>query len=252
MERPNRGVVGRGGAATAKSAPRSRRGLPSPHCDGCRGVNWAATSDQLQPTIGQSAKSVHLLAADVRKTSAMQSAEVYPSQVRFATMTGSFSGTAHRHPHIKCAHFVIFCLSAQTLLQILYILPRVVTCCHILSHFLIYVDYGKLQHFCDDPVCPHPVWKLSSRVGGRSRGRSIDTCAEDLPVGSAAPRRSARRRASDTDNLRTKILVFRGFEPQHNLDCKGWSSHVHREFPGNVESTNLSRDDLSGEIGRRA
>ena len=35
-----------------------------------------------------------------------------------------------------------------------------------------------------------------------------------------------------------------------NLDFKGWSSQAHREFPGNVESTNVSRDDVSREIGR--
>ena len=23
------------------------------------------------------------------------------------------------------------------------------------------VDYGESRHFCDDPVCPEPVWKLS-------------------------------------------------------------------------------------------
>ena len=33
---------------------------------------------------------------------------------------------------------------------------------------------------------------------------------------------------------------------------KGWNSHVHRELPGNVESTNLSRDNLSREIRRVA
>ena len=31
---------------------------------------------------------------------------------------------------------------------------------------------------------------------------------------------------------------------------KGWNSHVQRKFPGNVESTNLSRDNLRREIGR--
>ena len=31
---------------------------------------------------------------------------------------------------------------------------------------------------------------------------------------------------------------------------KGWNSHAHREFPGNLESTNLSRDNLSTDIGR--
>ena len=29
------------------------------------------------------------------------------------------------------------------------------------------------------------------------------------------------------------------------------SGHVHREFPGTLESSNLSRNNLSGEIGRR-
>ena len=36
---------------------------------------------------------------------------------------------------------------------------------------------------------------------------------------------------------------------KHNLNSKGWNSHVHRGFPGNSESTNLSRG-LSREIGR--
>ena len=31
---------------------------------------------------------------------------------------------------------------------------------------------------------------------------------------------------------------------------KGWNNHVHREFPGIVESTHLSRDHISREIGR--
>ena len=26
------------------------------------------------------------------------------------------------------------------------------------------VDHGELRHFCDDSVCPDPVWKLS-KVG---------------------------------------------------------------------------------------
>ena len=31
------------------------------------------------------------------------------------------------------------------------------------------------------------------------------------------------------------------------IKFKGWNSHVHMEFPGNLESTNLSRDNLSRE-----
>ena len=37
-----------------------------------------------------------------------------------------------------------------------------------------------------------------------------------------------------------------------NLTFQGWNSHVLREFPINVESRNLGRDNLSGEIGRKA
>ena len=35
-----------------------------------------------------------------------------------------------------------------------------------------------------------------------------------------------------------------------NLGFMGWNSQAHRELPGNVESSNLSRDNLSREIGR--
>ena len=31
---------------------------------------------------------------------------------------------------------------------------------------------------------------------------------------------------------------------------KGWNAHVHREYPGKFESRNLSRGNLSREIGR--
>ena len=50
--------------------------------------------------------------------------------------------------------------------------------------------------------------------------------------------------------LRTKILDFGVFDP--NRSFKGWNSHVHREFFGSVESTNLRCDNLSREIGRRS
>ena len=53
-----------------------------------------------------------------------------------------------------------------------------------------------------------------------------------------------------TANLRTKILDFRGFDSSRILSFKGWNSHIHGEFPGSFESTNLSRDNLSRESGR--
>ena len=38
---------------------------------------------------------------------------------------------------------------------------------------------------------------------------------------------------------------------RQNLKFKGWDSQVQRRFPGMFESTNLRRENLSREIGRR-
>ena len=55
----------------------------------------------------------------------------------------------------------------------------------------------------------------------------------------------------DTANLRTKILAFRGFDSSIiNINIKGWNSEARREVPAKFESSNLSRDNLSTEIGR--
>ena len=48
-----------------------------------------------------------------------------------------------------------------------------------------------------------------------------------------------------TANLRTRILDFQRVRLKQNLKFKGWNSQVHREFPGNLESRNLSRDNLT-------
>ena len=56
-------------------------------------------------------------------------------------------------------------------------------------------------------------------------------------------------------NLRTKIQDFGGSDTSIILilrGLKGWNYHVHREFPGGFESANLSRDNLSREIGLTA
>ena len=34
------------------------------------------------------------------------------------------------------------------------------------------------------------------------------------------------------------------------MNVKGWNSHVHRGFPGKLESSKVSRDNVSREIGR--
>ena len=51
-------------------------------------------------------------------------------------------------------------------------------------------------------------------------------------------------------NLRTKILDFRGFDSSRILVLRGGILMSIGEIPSNCESTNLSRDNLSREIGR--
>ena len=36
----------------------------------------------------------------------------------------------------------------------------------------------------------------------------------------------------------------------HNLNLKGWDSHVHRGFPGKFDSSNVSGDNICRGIGR--
>ena len=58
-------------------------------------------------------------------------------------------------------------------------------------------------------------------------------------------------RAAGTANLHTKILDCRGFDSSRILIVRGRILMLMREFPGKFESTNLSRDNLSREIGGR-
>ena len=52
-------------------------------------------------------------------------------------------------------------------------------------------------------------------------------------------------------NLRTKIPDLRGFESSRTSKCKLRNLRTRRDFPGSLESRNLSRGNLSGEIGRK-
>ena len=36
------------------------------------------------------------------------------------------------------------------------------------------------------------------------------------------------------------------------INGKGWNSQAHREFPGSLDSSDVSRDNVSREIGRSA
>ena len=47
-------------------------------------------------------------------------------------------------------------------LHISHILPCLSKCnTTVLFKIAMTFDHGKPPHFCDDPVCPDPVWKLS-------------------------------------------------------------------------------------------
>ena len=53
-----------------------------------------------------------------------------------------------------------------------------------------------------------------------------------------------------TANLPTNIVDFRGFDSSIILMFKGWNSQAHRGFARKFESSNVSRDNASREIGR--
>ena len=46
-----------------------------------------------------------------------------------------------------------------TILMLPHVLSYVATFC---PHFPVVIHQGELRHFCDNPVCPDPVWKLST------------------------------------------------------------------------------------------
>ena len=53
----------------------------------------------------------------------------------------------------------------------------------------------------------------------------------------------------DTPNLPTNI-GFQRVWLKHNLNLKGWNFQAHRGFSGKFESSNVSGDNVSREIGR--
>ena len=68
---------------------------------------------------------------------------------------------------------------------------HVATCCYILPHFAMKVYPEKLRRFCDDPLFPDPVWKLSTlgmAVGANGRVAASSELLNqlDLPVLSEA------------------------------------------------------------------
>ena len=90
----------------------------------------------------------------------------FPRKVWSPKITGFQTGSGQRGGfHRRARNSTTFC---NMLLQVLircHILSHVATCLSYVAtccpHFPMKVHYGKLRRFCDDPVCPDPVWKLS-------------------------------------------------------------------------------------------
>ena len=62
--------------------------------------------------------------------------------------------------------------------------------------------------------------------------------------------RAPAAQGAPTTNLRTKILMFRGFDSSIIIILRGGIPCPIGKFPGKIESSNLRRDNLSREIGR--
>ena len=62
----------------------------------------------------------------------------------------------------------------------------------MLPYVPVKVDYGKSRHLCDDPVCPDPVWKLSTGacvlLGPERAGRSAGVHRAHRPLSKVARR----------------------------------------------------------------
>ena len=109
------------------------------------------------------------------------------------------------------------------------------------------------------------TWPPAERGGG-FRGECGFSCTSSVGLREvmffARPRFIGRRSPSPTDiihppkstaNLRTQILDFRGFDSNIILILRaGILMSIGNKYPGNYESTNLSRDNISREIGRPA
>ena len=82
-------------------------------------------------------------------------------------------------------------------------------------------------------------------------GQMTHTVTGPLKIPMRERKREREREIPRAANFRTKILDFGGFDSSRVFKYKRWNSDVHREFPGNVSSRNLSSDNLSREIGRK-
>ena len=86
--------------------------------------------------------------------------------IRKLTISGSdFGPSASRRGRDKVG-FSQKGHTSHTFCNICFQCARVATCCHIFvtfwPHIPATIHYGEWRRFCNDPVCPDPVWKLST------------------------------------------------------------------------------------------
>ena len=110
------------------------------------------------------------------------------------------------------------------------------------------------MHRCAQQACIHvcSVGVYESSIVWDSLSLSLSLKHRCVGVLAASGKETA---SSLRQAVRNDLLTRYGQSPygdsgfqrvwlKQNLKFRAWNSHVHREFVGNVESTNLSRDNL--------
>ena len=92
--------------------------------------------------------------------------------------------------------------------------------------------------------------KLRIRLSQTRDLPTLRICCSTL-LGARNTRHRLPPQGSVTANLCTNIMDFRGFDSRIIFILRGWNSQVHREFPVRIDSSNVSRRDVSRRIGRR-
>ena len=96
-------------------------------------------------------------------------------------------------------------------------------------------------HFSDDVKTNNTI--ACKRCWGRVARASSRMSRAPPPSGAfrQGAKRTARSPCQDSGFQRVRL--------RHDLSFEGWNSQAHREFPGNLVSSNLRWDNLSREIG---
>ena len=101
---------------------------------------------------------------DVQATPAAEAAPAPPAEaitgfrgVR-TSVTDAFAEGA---THAPCAANFVLMRAVHVDTDAIHVATHTIHLATNAIHLAMKVDYGESRHFCDDPVCPDPVWKLS-------------------------------------------------------------------------------------------